>query len=194
MSNIVQLILFIGGAVSIDKNLLTKLDMSYHTRCMDSYGQLILVCGTAREAAKAMGVSEQAFYKWGQRDRIIPERHWFKASKLLKAAGKLRDPVYMQMVCVLCGETFSGFAQSESCKECARYAWRMQQRTSAKVANAVRKNQLPHPKTQKCADCGKPATGYDHRLYCKPLEVDPICHSCNRVRGPALDLYAPLRP
>jgi hypothetical protein len=36
-----------------------------------------------------------------------------------------------------------------------------------------------------CADCGKPATDYDHRDYRKPLEVEPVCHSCNLKRGPA---------
>jgi hypothetical protein len=37
-----------------------------------------------------------------------------------------------------------------------------------------------------CADCGKPATDYDHRDYNKPLEVEPTCRSCNLLRGPAL--------
>jgi hypothetical protein len=36
-----------------------------------------------------------------------------------------------------------------------------------------------------CVDCGKPARNYDHRDYHKPLEVDPVCLSCNKQRGPA---------
>jgi hypothetical protein len=41
-----------------------------------------------------------------------------------------------------------------------------------------------------CVDCGKPATVYDHREYAKPLEVDPVCRSCNSRRGPAKELEA----
>jgi len=36
-----------------------------------------------------------------------------------------------------------------------------------------------------CVDCGKPATVYEHRDYTKPLDVEPVCSSCNRKRGPA---------
>lgn len=37
----------------------------------------------------------------------------------------------------------------------------------------------------KCTDCDRPAKVYDHRDYGKPLSVDPVCLSCNRVRGSA---------
>ena len=37
-----------------------------------------------------------------------------------------------------------------------------------------------------CVDCGKPAAHYDHRDYKRPLEVEPVCRSCNRKRGPAI--------
>ena len=33
-----------------------------------------------------------------------------------------------------------------------------------------------------CVDCGKPAHSYDHRDYEKPLDVEPVCRSCNRRR------------
>ena len=36
-----------------------------------------------------------------------------------------------------------------------------------------------------CVDCGKRATEYDHRDYNKPLDVEPVCNTCNRLRGPA---------
>jgi len=55
-----------------------------------------------------------------------------------------------------------------------------------KVAKAVRDGLLAHPKTLLCVDCCGPATGYDHRDYNHPLRVDPICHSCNAKRGPAI--------
>jgi hypothetical protein len=41
-------------------------------------------------------------------------------------------------------------------------------------------------RTFNCVDCGKTAHGYDHRDYRKPLDVVPICRSCNYKRGPAL--------
>jgi len=37
-----------------------------------------------------------------------------------------------------------------------------------------------------CVDCGARATGYDHRDYRKPLEIEPVCQSCNYHRGPGL--------
>ena len=37
----------------------------------------------------------------------------------------------------------------------------------------------------KCVDCERPATVYDHRDYSKPLAVEPVCRSCNVMRGPA---------
>ena len=37
----------------------------------------------------------------------------------------------------------------------------------------------------KCRDCGAPATEYDHRDYFAPLSVDPVCQSCNQLRGVA---------
>ena len=35
-----------------------------------------------------------------------------------------------------------------------------------------------------CVDCGKIAVCYDHRDYSKPLEVEPVCKSCDAKRGP----------
>ena len=37
----------------------------------------------------------------------------------------------------------------------------------------------------KCVDCGNEATCWEHRDYSRPLDVDPICQSCNVRRGPA---------
>ena len=38
----------------------------------------------------------------------------------------------------------------------------------------------------KCVDCGANATDYDHRDYNKPLDVEPVCRSCNIRRGNAV--------
>lgn len=54
------------------------------------------------------------------------------------------------------------------------------------VLSAIRRGDLPHPKTLPCADCGRPAHSYDHRDYNKPLEVDPVCQHCNHRRGAAV--------
>lgn len=37
----------------------------------------------------------------------------------------------------------------------------------------------------RCVDCGAVANEYDHRDYSRPLEVDPVCGRCNKLRGPA---------
>lgn len=55
------------------------------------------------------------------------------------------------------------------------------------VYDAVRCGILPRVKTLKCVDCGDTATCYDHRDYKSPLIVDPVCHGCNRRRGPGLN-------
>lgn len=37
-----------------------------------------------------------------------------------------------------------------------------------------------------CTDCGVPASQYDHRDYSRPLDVEPVCRSCNLRRGTAI--------
>lgn len=38
-----------------------------------------------------------------------------------------------------------------------------------------------------CVDCKKiRATEWEHRNYNKPLDVEPVCHSCNLQRGSAM--------
>lgn len=54
-----------------------------------------------------------------------------------------------------------------------------------KVQYAVEKKRLPPPSTLLCADCGAQAEQYEHRDYNKPLDVEPICKSCNTKRGSA---------
>ena len=55
-----------------------------------------------------------------------------------------------------------------------------------KFAYARKKGQIePIGEHTKCVDCGEPAEMYDHRNYYKPLEVEPVCRSCNSQRGQA---------
>jgi hypothetical protein len=51
---------------------------------------------------------------------------------------------------------------------------------------AVKKGELPKQNTLKCTDCGKQARDYDHRDYTKPLDVEPVCRSCNQLRSYAM--------
>lgn len=53
------------------------------------------------------------------------------------------------------------------------------------VQAAIARGDLPPAKTLVCVDCGDTARDYDHRDYGKPLQVEPVCRSCNRRRGPA---------
>ena len=78
-----------------------------------------------------------------------------------------------------------------SCCECANKK-KLQQANDtgmaaacAAVARAVKTGELKSPKECNCVDCGKAAMDYDHRDYAKPLDVVPVCRSCNKLRGPA---------
>jgi hypothetical protein len=52
------------------------------------------------------------------------------------------------------------------------------------VGRAIRKGVLPKlDGTIACVDCTAPATVYEHRDYGKPLDVEPVCQSCNKKRG-----------
>jgi hypothetical protein len=53
------------------------------------------------------------------------------------------------------------------------------------VDKAVARGDLPPVTSQRCIDCGRPAQAYDHRDYGRPLEVEPVCDSCNALRGAA---------
>jgi hypothetical protein len=54
------------------------------------------------------------------------------------------------------------------------------------VYDAVRSGKLARPDTLACVDCGQRAAHYDHRDYNRPLDVQPVCRSCNAQRGPAI--------
>lgn len=66
------------------------------------------------------------------------------------------------------------------------------QRAQNIVNRAVLAGALPHVSTQACADCAAPAHCYDHRDYNRPLDVEPVCRTCNRLRGAAVPLFTAL--
>lgn len=57
------------------------------------------------------------------------------------------------------------------------------------VWRAVHSGAMPPAFAYFCVDCGADAHEYDHRDYNRPLDVDPVCRSCNRRRGTS----APIR-
>lgn len=62
----------------------------------------------------------------------------------------------------------------------------IQQKAISAVATAVRNGELKKlDGSVKCVDCNSIAANYDHRDYSKPLDVEPVCRSCNRLRGSA---------
>lgn len=62
----------------------------------------------------------------------------------------------------------------------------IQRKALTAVARAVQKGLLPRASMLVCVDCGKQAEVYEHRHYGRPLQVEPVCQSCNRLRGPAV--------
>lgn len=63
--------------------------------------------------------------------------------------------------------------------------WRL--RATAAVKAAVKFGVLPQLADGEyaCVDCGGVATQYDHRDYARALDVEPVCRSCNNLRGTA---------
>lgn len=64
---------------------------------------------------------------------------------------------------------------------------RYQRLAHSYVTTAIYNGDLPKlDGSVACVDCGHPAVEYDHRDYKKPMEVDPVCKSCNQLRGPGI--------
>lgn len=71
------------------------------------------------------------------------------------------------------------------CDSCEAERRPIQSRAKDLVRRAIRAGRIAPAVGQPCADCGSPATKYDHRDYAEPLKVEPVCTSCNCKRGPA---------
>lgn len=93
--------------------------------------------------------------------------------------------------CWICGEYSRCGKKTQRrarCLFCEVIARRLGSMAANAVWCAIRKGKLEPAKNHKCADCGDPATEYDHRDYEKPLVVVPVCRTCNARRGPAKPL------
>jgi hypothetical protein len=89
-------------------------------------------------------------------------------------------------VCLSCKGQFhatpSGAHHSRHCPKC-RIVWRERQTAAVReVRRAVMDGRLPPVRTLRCVDCGMPGHDYEHRDYDKPLDVVPVCRSCNQKR------------
>lgn len=131
------------------------------------------------------------------RDLTLSANNRF-TSPLPRAADATRWPLFRYRFCTRCCSAFQYFASSAKprlCSECSTENVRRHVRewsakrplagkAHSRVASAVLRGDLPPASECTCVDCGKPAECYDHRDYTKPLEVEPVCMSCNKFRGP----------
>ena len=94
--------------------------------------------------------------------------------------------------CLSCGASMTRHHLARYCFPCIKGGQTpathpSKQAARAKVQRAIEKGVLPKlDGSVACVDCGKPARDYDHRDYSKPLDVAPVCRSCNLRRGTAL--------
>lgn len=98
-----------------------------------------------------------------------------------------------KQACALCGDEFNSIGSSRYgspyCSlACVLLFTEARTKVAAKVAAAVNRGWLVRARDLKCVDCGNQADHYDHRNYTQPLSVQPVCRSCNKKRGPALDI------
>lgn len=100
-----------------------------------------------------------------------------------------------EFICDTCGEAYRrqvnrpgtcGACQLKRNQQWAKTSGAAQ--AAAAVTRARWMGKLANPKTLKCVDCQKQASQYDHRDYNKPLKVEPVCASCNKLRGKARPL------
>ncbi len=93
--------------------------------------------------------------------------------------------------CIRCDEQFQRRTNERMCEDCGMVSTDSDEiRAIARraVGNAIRQGVIPRANTLTCVDCGKPAFCYDHRRYDEPLNVDPVCKSCDIKRGPGRPL------
>lgn len=64
---------------------------------------------------------------------------------------------------------------------------RARENAHRKVSEAMKRGTLARlPDGRPCVDCGAIAVLWEHRDYSRPLDVEPVCASCNNRRGPGL--------
>jgi hypothetical protein len=95
----------------------------------------------------------------------------------------------MIKLCRVCnGEIIDRHHAAKLCFPCADHKKNGGHEAHRKVKYAITQGNLAPVQKMKCLDCGCQAEIYDHKDYNKPLEVEPVCRSCNRKRGSAIPL------
>jgi DNA-directed RNA polymerase subunit RPC12/RpoP len=94
----------------------------------------------------------------------------------------------MKRNCHDCRKEFEANTTGLYCRGCSSRRMALMTRAMSAVSAAVRDRLLPNLRVEEtaCVDCGDRATCYDHRDYNKPIAVEPVCRTCNRLRGPAV--------
>ena len=91
------------------------------------------------------------------------------------------------LICTVCGARFKREHAAKVCWPCADVIRKNIARAGRLVKQAIISGNLaPITADTKCVDCGSPAYCYDHRDYGRPLDVEPVCRSCNNTRGPGI--------
>lgn len=110
-----------------------------------------------------------------------------RAAQLLESARARGSQVGVHSCC----RCFGDFEHRRAgrvwyCPRCRAEVHYMRMDAIAQVNHAVRLGVLMRADQFRCVDdCGGWAQVWDHRDYSKPLQVEPVCQSCNMRRGPA---------
>ena len=97
-----------------------------------------------------------------------------------------------QITCNRCGDSVDSHIPhlARYCFPCSIKQGEDSKLATRAVVKQIRQGLLPKAKDCLCVDCGNPAFDYDHWDYNRPLDVQPVCRSCNRKRGPAIPRIA----
>ena len=102
---------------------------------------------------------------------------------------KKRAPVLVCAVCLGAIPRDRAFISTVCSNACSMALCEARSSAIGAVAAQIRAGELPRAKDCTCVDCGAQAHDYDHRHYLRPLDVQPVCRSCNLARGIALDVH-----
>lgn len=94
-------------------------------------------------------------------------------------------PFHDRRLCIDCGEKHKRAAGSWRCWPCEGSLAAVRADAQRAVRAAIGAGELPPPNVLLCVDCEAQARDYDHRDYLRPLDVVPVCRTCNQRRGPA---------
>ena len=94
-------------------------------------------------------------------------------------------PFQLRGLCIDCGAKHGRHTNAWRCMPCSNRVGEAQKLVRRAIVKAIKDGSLKNPKDCACVDCGSVAMDYDHRSYARPLDVAPVCRSCNQRRGPA---------